>query len=198
MIFGGIVAAAKAAVSVVSSAFTPVIKEVVEIGIEVLKLTVDIIEGLAKKLGLIEEEEETEDLGDRALQAEEAGHKPEDFANYDQYLYFIRDFELDPEKSDELSEEEKLAKGLEVITSRIEDKLDTKMDELVIEVAKNPEFYNEDRLEKYVTKFKEEGLSLNEIASDDSEIDDIKFEVEKELNPELNDMEIYDLINQRD
>ena len=70
--------------------------------------------GIAKALGLIESEEKVEDLGDKAIQAEERGIKPEDFRTYSEYEKSIEDFETDSARSQEISEDEKALKGIEL------------------------------------------------------------------------------------
>ncbi|MFW6015087.1 MAG: hypothetical protein ACOCRK_01465 [bacterium] len=176
------------------------IAEIVETSVKLLRVVAEVIEGLAKKLGIIESEEETEDIGDRALQAEADGYKLEDFDNYDEYMKFLRNFELDPEKSKKIEEDEKLAKGLDVITKKIEDQFDLKMDKFLVEVAKNIEFYNPKRIETYLEKFSESGLDLNDIIDTgkdfdkDIKVDQVRVEVEQQLNPNMSKGEIIDML----
>ncbi len=44
-------------------------------------------------------------MGDKAIQAEEHGIKPEDFSTYSEYVKSVEDFETDSERSKEISED---------------------------------------------------------------------------------------------
>ena len=75
------------------------------------------LEGFFKALGLLEEKDDIEDLGDRALQAEEAGElDPELFDSYEAYMNKVREFEIDEERSKEITPEKKMEKGIELMT----------------------------------------------------------------------------------
>lgn len=54
------------------------------------------IEVLSVVLGLLDKDEKLEDMGDKAIQAKEAGINPEDFATYKEYAEAIKNFEVDP------------------------------------------------------------------------------------------------------
>lgn len=90
--------------------FISTIKEVTVI----LQAVVNVLTSICRDLGILPPEMQEEELGDRAIQAEEAGIKLEDFDTYQEYVKAIQDFEIDPEKSDGILLEEKLAKAAEV------------------------------------------------------------------------------------
>ena len=96
-------------VSAVSSIVTA-IKAIVP----VLKAVANVVMNICQTLGLIKPEEKVEDLGDKAIQAEDEGIKPENYANYQDYVKAVQDFQVDPEKSKHITPEEKMAKALEV------------------------------------------------------------------------------------
>lgn len=96
-------------VSTVSSIVTA-IKAIVP----VLKAVANVVMNICQTLGLIKPEEKVEDLGDKAIQAEDEGIKPENYANYQDYVKAVQDFQVDPEKSKHITPEEKMAKALEV------------------------------------------------------------------------------------
>ena len=99
-------AIASAAVSVVS-AFVA--------GYEVVKVVL----AVAKELGIIRpEEEKLEEIGDKRIQAEEAGCKPENYKSYDDYKKAFEEFKPDPERSKEIPIEDKLKKGLDELYAR--------------------------------------------------------------------------------
>ena len=96
-------------VSAVSSIVTT-IKAIVP----VLKAVANVVMNICQTLGLIKPEEKVEDLGDKAIQAGDEGIKPENYANYQDYVKAVQDFQVDPEKSKHITPEEKMAKALEV------------------------------------------------------------------------------------
>lgn len=112
MIIGAIISVASAAISVVKALST------IYLGIEGAKLIANLLTGLAKSLGLIEQNN-PEELGDKALQAEDAGITPETCRTYEEYLQKVKEFEIDPEKSNKYTEEQKLLKGAELSAGAI-------------------------------------------------------------------------------
>lgn len=78
-----------------------------------LKFLCGAIVSIGKALGLIKTEK-PEDLGDKALQAEEKGIVPENYETYQQYVDAVEKFEVDPEKSKLYTEEAKLTKATEL------------------------------------------------------------------------------------
>ncbi|MDY6294970.1 MAG: hypothetical protein SPL45_01550, partial [Schwartzia succinivorans] len=86
--------------------------KIIEIVGKDLLMFAQIIMGILKGLGLIKPEEDVEDLGDKALQAEEEGITPEKYDSYEEYLKAVEEFEIDPEKSKEIDEGKKLEKGV--------------------------------------------------------------------------------------
>ncbi|MDZ7855049.1 hypothetical protein [Sphaerotilus sp.] len=119
---------------------------------------------MLKIFGVFEEDDDVEDMGDRAIQAGEAGIKPEKFDTYDEYMAEIRNFKLDPERSAELSSVEKLAAGLGIGAVGLEKKLDApegSMGVLWLLAASNPAFFTADRLVHLVKS----GADLLQVAS---------------------------------
>ena len=101
LILGTILAVAKAAKVVVKAI------AVADIAIKTLKVVGNAFVKLGKTLGLIKPETKVEDLGDKAIQSE---YKPEDYNSYAEYVKAVEDYKLDPEKSKNISEEEKIKK----------------------------------------------------------------------------------------
>lgn len=123
-----------------------------------------IANAVLKIFGVFEEDDDVEDMGDRAIQAGEAGIKPENFDTYDEYMAEIRNFKLDPERSAELSSVEKLAAGLGIGAVGLEKKLDApegSMGVLWLLAASNPAFFTADRLVHLVKS----GADLLQVAS---------------------------------
>ena len=99
LILGTILAVAKAAKVVVKAI------AIADIAIKTLKVVGNALVKLGKTLGLIKPEAKVEDLGDKAIQSE---YKPEDYNSYAEYVKAVEDYKLDPEKSKNISEEEKI------------------------------------------------------------------------------------------
>ena len=104
-------------VSAVSSIVTA-IKAIVP----VLKAVANVVMSICQTLGLIKPEEKVEDLGDKAIQAGDEGIRPENYANYQDYVKAVQDFQVDPEKSKRITPEEKMAKALEVQANLLAEK----------------------------------------------------------------------------
>ena len=105
--------------------------------VEAFLLAVKVIDIVCKALGILDADENTEDLGDRAMQAEEAGIKPENFETYQEYKATIDAFELDPEKSEKYKPEEKVAAGLGVEFWALEDKFGKGAGDLLTHMVKD-------------------------------------------------------------
>lgn len=82
--------------------------------LEGLKLLGRIFVSLAQSLGFINQDLSPEELGDKALQAEEDGISPEQFSTYEEYVKKVESFETDPNKSLTISTEDKLKKAVEL------------------------------------------------------------------------------------
>ena len=104
-------------ISAVSSIVTA-IKAIVP----VLKAVANVVMSNCQTLGLIKPEEKVEDLGDKAIQAGDEGIKPENYANYQDYVKAVQDFQVDPEKSKRITPQEKMAKALEVQANLLAEK----------------------------------------------------------------------------
>lgn len=75
----------------------------------------------ANTLGVIDEKD-PERLGDKIIQAEEEGIKPEKYEKYEDYMKEIDEFEIDEEKSKEIDKNEKLLRGTDAAAKVIESK----------------------------------------------------------------------------
>lgn len=152
-----------------------------------------------KVLGILNPDENVEDLGDRALQAADKGIRPENYSSYDQYLTEIRNFKLDPEKSASLRSEEKIGAGLAVGTVGLEKKFNVpngSMGPIWVLAASNPEYFNADRLVKIV----QSGQSMTDVMryfegkqspADAIRIRDSLMGLERQRSPDKSDSTLY-------
>ena len=184
--------------------FVPVITEIVStvasllpkiieiVGKNFLQLA-QIISGILKGLGILKPDEEATDLGDKALQAEEQGIKPENYDSYADYLKAVEEFETDPEKSATIDEGKKLEKGVEVITATLVERYGEVFKDFLLIIANHPTYF-ENRMPHFTELAKNSPTIFADITHyiQGSEKDTDKrhdtlqmmFDVEKKVNPD--------------
>ena len=172
------------------SSFMPKLLEIV--GKNLIQIA-NIIIGIVKGLGIVEPEENATDLGDKALQAEEAGITPENYDSYEEYLKAVEKFETNPERSAEINEEDKLQKGAEVITATLVERYGDPIIALFEIVAKNPSYF-EQRMPFFTEMQKNDSNTFADITrymsgkeTDINKADETLekiFEVEKKVDPD--------------
>ena len=145
-------------------------------------------------LGIIGPDENAKELGDKAIQAEEEGITPENYDSYEEYMDAVRKFELDPEKSEQIEDEDKLKKGTEIFTTVMVDRLGkVSAEDLLVVMAKNP-IYFENRMPLLMEKLKDTPEKLKDITDfmqgrhyspeKDDEVASVLYDVEKKVNPD--------------
>lgn len=197
-----------AVISIAVSALS-VTKTITVVG-SALKALGNALMGIAKALGLIESEEKVEDLGDKAIQAEEHGIKPEDFSTYSEYVKSVEDFETDSERSKEISEDEKALKSIELTSGVTIEHFGDKfpVEEFFKFVAQHPEYFREDRMTEFGQIMENEPEKEKNIFAymNGTENNDAKIEeavsalksIEKSIEPEISDREaLYRAIEAR-
>ncbi len=125
----------------------------IEKGLEALQVVGKIAQALLQIVGIFKPKEDIQDMGDRAMQAAEKGTRPENFDKFDDYLESIRNMELDPEKSQKSTAEQKIAAGLAIGAKGLEEKFNApegSMGNLWVLAAAAPAFFNEHRLESII------------------------------------------------
>lgn len=152
MILGAISSAFSSACSFVSSAISSISSFAMTYGPkigEMLSTVASVFQTVLQVLGVIKPEEKIEEIGDKAIQADAAGIKPENYDKYDDYVNAIRNFELDPEKSKNVSTEAKILAGIGIGGKALEDKFDLPVDSsgvLALMIASNAVYFNSDRV----------------------------------------------------
>lgn len=145
-------------------------------------------------LGIIGPDENAKELGDKAIQAEEEGITPENYDSYEEYMDAVRKFELDPEKSEQIEDEDKLKKETEIFTTVMVDRLGkVSAEDLLVVMAKNP-MYFENRMPLLMEKLKDTPEKLKDITDfmqgrhyspeKDDEVASVLYDVEKKVNPD--------------
>lgn len=154
------------------------------------------IDTISRILGLLKPNETTEDIGERALQAQEAGISPEDYATYKEYVAAIKNFELDPKKSEQYSDTEKMLAGIGVQYWGFEEKFGVGAGDILTKTVESPDYFTGERLASFldkvesvsdVVKYFDGKLSSNERNAVEAKL----VEAEKAINPEKPNADIY-------
>ena len=206
----GVKSLASKAVSVVTSSVKKVgevivegAKKFLEIEIEKLEVVKDILETIAKALGIIKPEENVEELGDKAMKAEK---KPEEFDSINQYIDYLRtQIHSSKKELEKLAPEERLARvsiGSALLSKAIEEK---KSLEIPVE------FWDEavrlglsaKEIDEYLNKFKQAGVKPEEFLkylkrelniNDEEKVESALINAYKELEPNLDIKDIEEKV----
>ncbi|MDE7312364.1 MAG: hypothetical protein K2N87_12215 [Eubacterium sp.] len=169
-----------------------------------LKVVGNAIASIAKALGVLKPESNVEEIGDRAMQAEEQGIRPEDFDTYEAWVREIEeeDWGYDPEKNRNMEPEKKILKGVEVSSAVVMEKFqDLPMEDFFVIAGTNPDFFSVDRMEeigkladtnpdmfgnvvKYVTGEAKDHAVVNDVT-------DLFMDIEKSIEPGISDERAY-------
>ena len=196
-IISGIVAAATSVTNALVSV-SLVLRDLKEIG--------NILVTLGKALGLIKPDIKVSELGDKAIQS---GYNPEDYDSYIEYVNAVENYNLDPEKSNLTTEEDKLKKAMELAVGvTIEKYENLPVQEFCLAVGENIKYFTETKIKEIakLIQLDESNISrilnyINGTERDSKQIQsvvDTLMEVEKISNPEISDKEAYkDIIQLR-
>lgn len=163
------------------------------------------ISAICKALGLMKQEEKVEDLGDKAIQAEEAGIRPEDYKRYKDYMNAVENFEVNPEKSKNISQEDKLRRGTQMAAGALQEQYPNAQIEKLIELsANNPGIFTDKRFAELGKLVAEDPESMNTIVnylegtdkSGSCMAEAIKLlgAMEKAENPRMSDMDVAEKV----
>ena len=165
--------------------------------IDVIEVIAIIVTEIGKILGL-DEEDSTEEIGFKALDADK---KPENFDSIEQYIKYLKEeIELDKEKFNEMSQEQKLACnaiGSIIIAKGISENKGIEIGpDFLVEAAKQKMEPRE--AEIYIDRFKENNLELKltdylkcDLPIEEMKrIDPVVKDVIKELNPKFTEEQI--------
>ena len=181
--------------STIESILTSVAKVLAVAGTAIQEI-VDIFATLAEALGLLDSEINPEELGDKAI---ESAYNPDDYNSYDEYLEAVEAYEIDPEKSKNISEEDKLSKGMEIILGALINKYEeTPMEEFCIEMASN-KYFSSEKTKEIAKLIQDDKANISNILNyvNGTERDEHKLQnviqtlvqVEKSVNPNISDKE---------
>lgn len=179
--------------------FIPKVIEIV--GVNLLQFA-RIISDIFKELGFLPPEENIIDLGNKAIQAEEQGIRPENYDSYNEYLTAVQAFEIDDERTDFIDENKKIEKGVEIITATLVEDYGEIIMDLFMLIAKHP-YYFENRMSYFLEIQKTDPHILSDITryiekkENDIDIADKTlgkiYEVEKKINDNVS---LQDMMNE--
>lgn len=130
----------------------------------IVKTVANFANGLLHILSIFHEDENVQDMGDRALQASEQGITLEKFENFDDYMAALRNFEINPEMSEKYSSAEKFIAGLGIATVGIEDKFNVEpggLNNLWILPIANSDYFTPERIKGML----ENGKVIGDVAA---------------------------------
>ena len=205
-LWSGVKSVAKAAVSIVTESVKAVGKVIVneakdflKMSIETLKAVTTVLETIAKALGIIKNEENVEELGDKAMRADK---KMEDFDSVNEYIEYLRnEIKTSQEELKKLPLEERLARravGSALLSKAISER---KSIEIPVEFWEETvkAGLNAKEIDYFLDKFKKAGIAPVDFAKylrrelnleEENKIDNFLLENFKELEPNLNEKEI--------
>lgn len=108
---------------------------------KVIRLVIDSIGELCKALGLDKIINDIADLGDKALQAAEAGITPENYDTYEEYVKALNEYQPDKTKSTEISIIDKFLKGAEVALCLLTEKFPVDWGPIIVYAAINSTYF---------------------------------------------------------
>ena len=201
LILGAIGAIVTAAVTV-SKALA-----VVGLAVQGLKGIGNAIASIAKALGIIKPERDVEEIGDRALQAEEKGMTPDKYSSYEAWVKDIEkdDWGYDPEKNKDMAPEKKVLKGVEVSTAVTMERFPgLPIQEFFSLAGKNPEFFTVERMDEIGKLASADSDAFGKVvnyvtgaAKDHTTVDaasDILMDIEKAIDPGVSEDIAYDKV----
>ncbi|MBR0287676.1 MAG: hypothetical protein IJQ82_01730 [Selenomonadaceae bacterium] len=192
--------------SVVVTKLVPAIIKIIGVQLEKFGRA---LENFFKELGLIEPQDNVEEIGDKALQAEQDDLHPikiEDFDSHEKYLAAIKEYEVDAEKSALIPKDDKFHKALEILLGAAIARYGQPMSDFSQIVVSNPDFYSKaGRLNEFASLIRSDPKTFAELVnymenkSMSTEKNDAAFdklvEMEKKVNPDATDAEIWTAIS---
>lgn len=188
--------------SVVVTKLVPAIIKIVGVQLEKFGQA---LEEFFKGLGLIEQDDKLEEIGDKSLQAEQDELNPiklEDFDSYEKYLARVKEYEVDAEKSALIPQDDKLHKAIEILLGMAIAQYGQSMGAFGQIVVNNPDFYSKSgRLEEFASVARTNPQTFAEIVNYienknmSTEKNDAAFdklvEMEKKHSPDVAESEIW-------
>lgn len=212
MIFPIIVAAFTAVASAVTSIgpavagfcanILPKIGPLLSKGLDVLKVVEGIANTISQLMGVFKPDEKAEDIGDRAIQAAEKYVTPDQFETNANYMDFLRSFEPNPKRSENITASEKIISGLSIAGRGLDEKFkqpEGTMANLWLLAATKPEYFDAEKLSQLL-KSGPDVLSVMDYfegklgGGDSLEVEDALVELDKKIKPDADEKSIREKI----
>ena len=153
--------------------------EKIEGALMLLSLAIDIADKLIdalKKWGVLENTSSTDDLGAKALYAENCGILEENYATYGEYLHAVDGMNITAEQRNAYAPEKKREAGAQLILGGLKEEMGAQAEAFAIETAKNADFYQaEGRVETYAEAVKSGNVSAENISAYfDNKLEDLQ------------------------
>lgn len=154
-------------------------------------------------LGVFSPTETVEDIGNRAIQGEQQGIKPENYDSFQSYIEALRRVELNPEKSLLIRPEDKISAGLVIGGKLLEEKLNMaegSMDHLWSLAAVSPVYFTADRLTHLLQGCADVGSILDYFnrrldVNDTLKVETVLLDADRKLSPDLPDSVRYQTLD---
>lgn len=177
---------------------TETLTKILGLAVPIIRGVCEAFIGLLKIFDIVDDEDNPEDLGAKAFQTE----KKED-ESFEEYFKRMKETEIDSEKSELHTEEEKIKKATEVVGNVVKEKFPNfDMDSFADYESKNPDYFTKDKMEELAKSTNAEengGSELSEVikimngeGTEEEKLDKaiVKLaEIEKKLDEELSDDE---------
>ena len=175
--------------------------------IDKIKPIADTIWKVSQVMEVYKNTSSVEDLGDKAIQAEQQGVTLDScMGDFEAYQNKIDNFNLDPQKSTTISNEEKLSASLVLMTIELEKKYSSDISGIFGLIHRNNEFFTPDRISKYLTACEKGHVSISDICNyfssnldrkDSTLVETNLVEIEKELQSKNSESEVISTIRDK-
>lgn len=185
----------------VFSFFSTVLTVVAALVVPELLAIAKLISYALEKLGVIDHNENPEDIGEKYLQAGESGIRVEDFDNYDDFVKEIENFDIDPKKVNDHSVKERLDAYVTLRATQLENLvpgLGTFVTEIVPKLTK--EFSIDTKFGSMLDNFRSDMSGLNgyfkgELSDEKfSSVQKHLFDIEKKIDPNKSDLDVINAL----
>ena len=187
----------------VSSFCSTVLPAIGNLAVDAIRGIGNTVGDIARALGIFKPDEKPEDVGDRALHAADDGIQPESFDKFDEYMDAIRNFDIDPVKSQKFTPEQKSVAGMAIAVRGMEGKYKLPvgaLNELPILVSRDPEYFSADRMTSILATTRDIPTIIeyfdNKLGrTDKTTVESVLVQAEQSRNPEKSFEDIKNEIN---
>lgn len=203
----GMLSAVSSVVSALSNVLMPTLSQVLD---PLIARLARALTAFFRELGLIEPDEDMEQLGDKAIQAamdEDNPIRPENYDLYRDYVDAVKKYQEDPDLSARIPRTEKDRKGIELESGLAIEKYGQPMLDILVLAAREPDRFADPWLINFGKAIREDESTLQAVANylnrknqsigeDDKAFATLE-RIEKTLLPDATDTIIIDSVKER-